>query len=82
MDNRLLESQDKLRQIFNMAMGVYIGQEPKKKDSWRDIRYYDLWRHFKHEVGEIDRSDSKCKQLHNILDAINLLCMMGAKIIE
>ena len=62
------------------AMGVYIGQEPNKTDSWRDVPYWQLWKHFKHEVEEIERSDSVDRQYHNILDAISLLAMLGARV--
>lgn len=80
MEARKSDSRRRLRAIFNMALGVYIKEEINKEDSWRDIEYHKLWSHFLHEVEEIKRSKSRIRQLHNILDAINLLGMCAAKI--
>ena len=81
MNERLPDSRRRLRQIFDMAFGVYIKEEIKKTDTWRDIEWGKLWSHFTHEVQEIRNSKTRDRQFHNILDAINLLGMLGAKIL-
>ena len=78
----MMDSQRRLRQVFDFAFGVYMKEEINKTDSWRDIEWGKLWAHFTHEIEEIKRSKTRTRQLHNILDAINLLGMLGGKIVE
>jgi hypothetical protein len=79
--DRKSDSRRRIRQIFDMAFGVYIKEEINKTDTWRDIQWGQLWSHFTHEVKEIHDSKGRDRQFHNILDAINLLGMLGAKIV-
>jgi isocitrate/isopropylmalate dehydrogenase len=51
--DRKLDSRRRIRQIFDMAFGVYIKEEINKTDTWRDIQWGQLWSHFTHEVKEI-----------------------------
>ena len=81
-DDRMQVSRRRLRQILDMAFGVYLEQEPKKEDSWRDEEYGTMFGHLKHEMEEISRSDSRTKQLHNCLDACVLSALLAAKILE
>lgn len=80
--NRKMESQDLLRQVMSEAMGIYMAKEPSNGDSWRDNNQVTMWglfQHLKHEIEEIDRSESKDRFYHNCLDAINLLAMLAAR---
>jgi len=81
MNERMKDSRRRLRQIFDMAFGVYIKEEINKQDTWQDIEWGNLWAHFKHEIKEIRDSKGRTRQFHNILDAINLLGMLAAKIV-
>ena len=76
---QLLKSQEIIRSVLNEAVGVYIAEEPKKQDSWRETQMWRLKQHLKHEIQEIDRSITEDRFYHNCLDAINLLAMMAAK---
>ena len=78
-DNRLIKSQQLLRDCFHEALGVYEAKEPKVSDSWRDMEPYQLWLHFLHEIEEIKRSQTKDRIYHNCLDAINLLGMIAVR---
>lgn len=80
--NRLLESQQILRDVMHEAIGVYMAKEPKIKDQWREMTLWGIWEHLKHEIEEIDRSGTKDRTYHNILDAIGLLAMLGYRIQE
>lgn len=79
---RIDDSRQRIREAMNQALGVYIEEEAKKTDSWRDLTYYDLFRHLRHELQEIERSDTPTKQLHNALDACGLSAILAAKVIE
>ena len=76
------DSRRRLRQALDIAFGVYVEQEAKKFDQWRDQSFGQLYAHLKHELEEIKRSKSRTQQLHNCLDAVMLSAMLVAKILE
>lgn len=78
---RMAESRVLVRTALDIAMGVYVEQESKKTDSWRDTNWGDLIQHLKHEIHEIQYNKSFTKQLHNALDATALAAILVAKII-
>lgn len=78
MESRLLESQDLIRDVMSNAMGIYVAEEPKKRDTWRETSQWTLMQHLKHEIAEIERSGTHDIYYHNCLDAINLLAMLAA----
>ena len=71
-DERMVESRRLLQKAWNIAYGSYIEQEAKKLDQWRDQSVWQLTRHLRHELDEIERSKTKTIQLHNCMDA----CML------
>lgn len=81
VDERMAESRVLVRKALDAAMGVYVEQESKKTDSWRDTNWDDLIQHLKHEIHEIQYSHSLTAQLHNALDATALAAILVAKII-
>lgn len=80
--NRIMESQDMLRQIMSEAIGIYMSKEPSKKDSWRGLEMWNLLQHAKHEFAEIERSREPDRFYHNCLDLINLVAMLAARTYE
>lgn len=80
--NRLMESQDLLREVMTESIGIYMSKEPNPKfgDSWRDLSIWQLIQHLAHEVEEIKRSDTEDRQYHNALDSIVLAAMIAARV--
>lgn len=90
---RQADSRRRLRQIFDMAFEVYVSEEKAKLedwmstadrpklDNWREIEWSKMWKHFYDEITEVCTSKSRREQLHNILDGICMLGMMGARIV-
>ena len=81
-DRRMEESRRLLLNAMLLSLGSYIEQEAKKKDSWRDQSFGELYAHLKHEIAEIGRSKSRTAQLHNCMDACSLSAMLVAKLME
>lgn len=81
-DNRLMDSQDLLRGIMSEAIGLYMAKEPKIRDQWRDLKYWEVWQHLKHEIAEIERSDTIDRQYHNLLDLVGQAAICAAWIRE
>lgn len=79
---RIDESRESLFKAMMLSLGAYIEQEAKKGDSWRDMTWGQLYAHLKHEIQEIQRSDSKTKQLHNCMDACALSAILVCKVLE
>lgn len=80
MITRIDDSRNRMRQMLDASWGVYIKQEPKQRDSWRDVTYGQLWSHLLHEVEEIKKSTTKEKRLHNALDLCGLAALLAAKV--
>jgi hypothetical protein len=81
-DERMTESRKRLRDAYNVAFGSYVEQEAKKIDQWRDQTIWQITRHLRHEVGEIERSKSRTVQYHNAMDALMLSNILLAKLME
>jgi hypothetical protein len=77
-DNRLMQSQDVLRQVISEAIGLYMAKEPKIGDQWREQDFYAILMHLKHEIAEIERSSSLDRQYHNALDAVGQAAIVAA----
>lgn len=82
MAERIDKSRIVLEYVFYLALGAYIEQESKKLDIWRDQSYGQLYNHLKHEIKEIQRSNSLTKQLHNCMDAVMLSLMLLTKVMN
>lgn len=74
------DSRMRVRRMLDAAYGLYIGQEPKHSDEWRDVDSGKLYAHLKHEIGEIKRSKGRDKRFHNALDACALAAILAARI--
>ena len=81
-DLRMVESRQRLYKAMMLALGSYIEQEAKKKDSWRDKSFGENYAHLRHEIEEIKRSKSKTAQLHNCMDACALAAILVAQLTE
>jgi len=81
-DESMTVSRKLLRDAMMISLGSYIEQEPKKKDSWRNQTYGQIYAHLKHEIGEIERSKTKTTQLHNAMDACTLAAIMVANLLD
>lgn len=83
---RLDESRKDLVTAFYFALGEYTGQEAKKIDQWRDQSIGQLYNHLHHEVVEEIRGDLKKSDLqfllHDAMDAVNLSCILLAKVMR
>ncbi len=82
VEARLEESRIKVQRMMDRAMGMYIEQEGKKGDTWRDQSYGQLFSHMRHEVEEIKRSSNRTFQLHNCLDNAILSILLACKVEE
>jgi hypothetical protein len=80
--NRIMDSQDLLRSIMSEAIGIYMAKEPKIRDQWRDLDWWQVFNHLKHEVGEIERSNSVDRQYHNLLDLVGQAAICAAWVRE
>lgn len=78
---RRRESRNIIRKMLDTAFGLYIGEEPKKGDSWRDQDYGKLYSHLAHELQEIKRSKTTERQFHNCLDACVLAAILAGKVV-
>ena len=79
-DQRMNDSRQKLLSAMILSLGSYIEQEAKKKDTWRDIPFGQVYAHLRHEIEEIRRSKTKTQQLHNCMDACSLSAILVAKL--
>lgn len=79
---RLMESQDRLREVMAEAMGIYMAKEPTEKDGWRHKNLWELMAHLAHEVGEIRHSSETDRIYHNSLDAVILAAMIAVRVRE
>ena len=82
MDNQLLQSQDKLREVFGEAIGLYIAKEPKIADKWTVDSLFKVIKHAEHEFSEILRSKTIDRQYHNVLDLIGQMAIVAVKLRE
>ena len=80
-DKRMTDSRKKVLQAMMISFGSYIEQEAKKKDTWRDMNFGQLYAHLRHEIEEIKRSKTKTQQLHNCIDACCLSAILVAKLL-
>jgi len=80
LEERKADSRQRIRQALDAAFGVYIGQEPKRGDSWRDWTYGQLYAHLRHEIEEIKRSENAERQYHNCLDVIGEAAILAAHV--
>ena len=80
-DKSLSESRGVIRQAMDIAFGSYVEQEAKKYDQWRTQTWWQLVRHLRHEVDELDRSKTRTAQLHNAIDACSLGAILISKIL-
>lgn len=78
--NRLMESQDLLRDTAHEAIGIYMAKEPSEKDNWREVAYWNLLQHIRHEFEEIVKSSTPDRQYHNLLDLIGLILMLAVRV--
>lgn len=81
-NSKLTHSSFEFCNAFNMSLGAYIEQEAKKKDQWRDETFDMLYKHIRHELEEIDRSNTQTKLLHNLMDLNSLAVILYAKFLE
>lgn len=81
MSEREADSKRRLKQVWDMVWAIYLFEEKKYSDNWRDIEWDKVWRHFKGELEEIRDSKTLKDQIHNICDAIGLLTILCSKII-
>lgn len=83
MKNRLMESQQLLRDTCHEAIGIYMAKEPSEKDAWRDASFWNVVQHTRHEFEEVLRSgDSADRKYHNLCDLIGLIAMVAVKVRE
>lgn len=82
MDNQLMESQNKLREVMSEALGLYMAKEPKIGDQWRTESLFKVVKHAEHEFQEILRSKTTDRQYHNVLDLIGQMSIVAVKIRE
>lgn len=73
-------SRMRVRRMLDASYGLYIGQEPKHGDEWRDQDSGKLYAHLKHELEEIRRSKTRERRFHNALDACALAAILAARI--
>jgi len=78
--NRLMESQDLIRECMAESLGIYMAKEPKIRDQWREETVWKVLMHLKHEIEEIERSKSADRQYHNALDACGQAAILAARI--
>lgn len=70
-----------MREQLFAAYGVYVKQEPKQTDSWRDVTEGQLWSHLQHEIAEVKRSwELASNRYHNLLDLTGLAALNAAKV--
>jgi len=74
----MAESRRKLRQIGDMAHGVYLKSETDKGDSWRDLEPIIIFARLLAKFEDFTAT----QDLEEVLDIINLLEMFGAKLVE
>lgn len=79
-EDRLVDSQIRIRECMAEAVGLYIAKEPKHKDEWRDKTVWEVFMHLSHEIDEIKRSGTTDRQLHNALDACAQAAILAARI--
>lgn len=72
-------SKDDLRCALYFGVGAYMEQEDKKSDQWVDESYFDIYRHTKHEISEIQRNINQNNLdflVHNSTDFVILSIML------
>ena len=83
---RIDESRALMMAAASFALGVYVEQEAKKVDSWRDIDLGNLYEHLRHEILDEIRPNIKRGEMtyliHNAADAAALSLMILARAIE
>lgn len=77
--DRLLESRRIVREMLDKAFEVYLEEEGRKGDSWRDRSWRELYEHLKGEIEEIASADDPDEILHDCLDACALAALLAAK---
>ena len=82
VEERLNESRRKMKEAFLFAIGAYTEQESKKLDEWRNQDYYTLFRHLKHELKEVEKSNSLTMQIHNLSDCVGLSCILLSHVLD
>jgi hypothetical protein len=75
---RLTESQELLRSVMSESLGIYMAKEPKNEDQWREQEYWQILDHLKHEIEEIQRSQTLDRKYHNALDCIGQASILAA----
>jgi len=74
----MAESRRKLRQVADMAHGVYLRAETNKGDSWRDVDRHIILAKILLKLDELVNKQN----IKSVLDTINWLEMYGAKLVE
>ena len=67
--------------VMNHAVGIYMAKEPSEKDGWRDVNFWNLVQHTRHEFEEVLRSGQDVdRKYHNLCDLIGLMSMLAWRI--
>lgn len=82
MENKLIKSQNQLREVMAEALGIYMAKEPKIGDQWQTESLFKVVKHAEHEFQEILRSKTTDRQYHNVLDLIGQMSIVAVKIRE
>jgi len=76
---RMAESRRRLRQIADIAHGVYLENEENKADSWRDLSRATILARMILAIDVIVENQGKIK---SVLTLLNYVEMYGAKVVE
>lgn len=79
-EKRMIDSRERMNNMMQRAIGIYMAKEVKIKDQWREQSYWQVFQHLKHEIEEIERSSTPNRKIHNLLDACGLCVLLANKV--
>ncbi len=82
---RVDESRVLLRRAADWTLSMYVEQEGKKDDHWRDVEFGALIAHIEHEFKEVRQNIKRGERgymLHNAGDVASMALMFVARAME